>query len=178
MSQKPNYSLGDIAQLLSSGTAFAGMPRSQALHVVEAMAIREYKQGDLLTQEGSENMGLLMLVVSGEAKITSKLVKGVDTLVYRVAKAGHLIGEVGFIDGNPHSATCTANTDMHVAVLHRDHLMVLLDTQPLAAAQLMAGLLKIMAERIRQANMIIQTLGLVHIGLQKEVERLRLTPGQ
>jgi CRP/FNR family transcriptional regulator, cyclic AMP receptor protein len=175
---KPTYPMGQIADLLSSSTAFAGMPRSQALHVVQAMALREYAAGDHLTQEGSDNMGHLMLVVDGEAKITSKLVNGVDTLVYRVAKPGHLIGEVGFIDGNPHSATCTASTPMHVAVLHRDHLMQLLNTQPLAAAQLMAGLLKILAQRVRQANVIIQTLGVVHAGLQKEIDKHKQTAGQ
>jgi CRP/FNR family transcriptional regulator, cyclic AMP receptor protein len=175
---KTIYPIGQIADLLSSSTAFAGMPRNQALHVVQAMALREYAAGDNLTLEGSDNMGHLMLVVNGEAKITSKLVNGVDTLVYRVAKPGHLIGEVGFIDGNPHSATCTASTPMHVAVLHRDHLMQLLNTQPLAAAQLMAGLLKIMAQRIRQANVIIQTLGLVHTGLQKEIDKLKEAAGQ
>lgn len=174
MSTTPAYSLGQIADLLSSATAFVGMPRQQALRVAEVMAMCEYKEGELLTQEGSTNHGHLMLVVSGEAKITSKLVNGVDTLVFRRATAGHLIGEVGFIDGSKHSATCTALRPMHVAVLERDHLTRMLENQPMAAAQLMAGLLKIMAQRVRDANMTIQTLGVVHMGLQKEIEELRL----
>jgi CRP/FNR family transcriptional regulator, cyclic AMP receptor protein len=173
MSVTPTYSLGQIAELLSSATAFVGMPRQQALRVAEVMAMCEYKEGDMLTQEGNANQGHLILVVSGEAKITSKLVNGVDPMFYRRAKPGHLIGEVGFVDGSRHSATCTAVTPVHAAVLERDHLTRMLESQPMAAAQLMAGLLKIMAQRIRDANMTIQTLGVVHMGLQQELASLR-----
>jgi CRP/FNR family transcriptional regulator, cyclic AMP receptor protein len=177
MPDQVTYSIGQIADLLSSDTAFAGMPLAQALRVAEVMGMCEYQAGEMLTQEGSDNQGYLMLVVSGEAKITSKLVNSVDTLVYRRAVPGHLIGEVGFIDGNAHSATCTAVTHMQVAVLERDHLSRLLESQPLAATQLMAGLLKIMAQRVRHANMTIQTLGVVHMGLQKEIAELKKTRG-
>jgi CRP/FNR family transcriptional regulator, cyclic AMP receptor protein len=173
MAELESYSLGQIADLLSSSNAFEGMPRNQALRVVEVMAMREYQQGQVLTQEGADNIGYLMLVVSGEVLITSKLVDGVEVSVYRRAKAGHLIGEVGFVDGKPHSATCTAVTDVQVAMLPREHLTVLLENEPLAAAQLMAGLLKVMSQRLRHANMTVQTLGVVHHGLQKEIETLR-----
>ena len=173
MSDVPAYSLGQIAQLLASDTAFDGMPREQALRIVEVMSLREYAQGENLIQEGEANNGQLMLIVSGEAKITSKLVNDIDTVVYRRAKPGHLVGEVGFIDEQPHCATCTALNTMHVAALERDHLAMLLEHQPLAAAQLMAGLLKIMAQRIRHANMTMQTLGIVHQGLQQEIAKLR-----
>jgi CRP/FNR family transcriptional regulator, cyclic AMP receptor protein len=173
MADEAAYSLGQIADLLSSDTAFAGMPRAQALRVAEVMGICEYEAGEKLTQEGSDNQGHLMLVVHGEAKITSKLVNNVDTLVFRRAVPGHLIGEVGFIDGQAHSATCTAITLVHVAVLQRDHLSRLIESQPLAATQLMAGLLKILAQRVRHANMTIQTLGVVHMGLQKEIKALK-----
>jgi CRP/FNR family transcriptional regulator, cyclic AMP receptor protein len=167
------YTLGDIADLLGADTAFSGMPRAEAIRVAEMMAMRQYMQGELLTQEGDENRGLLMLVVSGEAKVTSKIINGVDTLVYRRATPGHLIGEVGYIDGRPHSATCTALTAMHVAVLKREHLATLLEREPKAAMQLMAGLLKIMAQRVRHANLTIQTLGVVHVGLQNEIQILK-----
>jgi CRP/FNR family transcriptional regulator, cyclic AMP receptor protein len=173
MGDVTGYSLGQIADLLSSATAFAGMPRAHAMRVAEVMAMLEFQKDEHLTEEGQENKGRLMLVVSGEARITSKLINGVNTLIYRHAKPGHLIGDVGFIDGKPHSATCTADTIVHVAVLQRDHLTELLETQPKVATQLMAGLLKILAQRVRHANMTIQTLGVVHLGLQNEITALR-----
>jgi CRP/FNR family transcriptional regulator, cyclic AMP receptor protein len=173
MADIQTYTLGHIADLLSSDTAFAGMPRGQAMHVVELMAMREFAKGEVLMEQGHENIGYLMLVVSGQATVSSKLVNRIDTTVYRRAGPGHLMGEVGFIDGEPHSATSVADTDMHVAVLPREQLSFMLDAQPKAAAQLMAGLLRILAKRVRQANMTIQTLGVVHDGLQKEIVSLK-----
>ncbi len=173
MAPVQTYTLGQIADLLSSDTAFAGMPRSQALHIVELMAMREFPRGHVLMQQGQENIGYLMLVVSGQATVSSQLVNSIDTMVHRRAVPGHLMGEVGFIDGEPHSATSIADTDMHVAVLPREQLSLMLETQPKAAAQLMAGLLKILAQRVRHANMTMQTLGVVHAGLQKEITVLR-----
>jgi CRP/FNR family transcriptional regulator, cyclic AMP receptor protein len=167
------YTLGQIADLLSSDTAFAGMPRAQAMRIVELMAMREFSKGQVLMRQGQENIGYLMLVVSGQATVSSQLVNSIDTMVHRRAVPGHLMGEVGFIDGEPHSATSIADTDMHVAVLPREQLSVMLDSQPKAAAQLMAGLLKILAQRVRHANMTMQTLGIVHAGLQKEIAVLR-----
>jgi CRP/FNR family transcriptional regulator, cyclic AMP receptor protein len=167
------YTLGQIADLLSSEAAFAGMPRAQAMRIVELMAMREFSKGEVLMRQGQDNIGYLMLVVSGQATVSSQLVNSIDTMVHRRAVPGHLMGEVGFIDGEPHSATSTADTDMHVAVLPREQLSLMLDTQPKAAAQLMAGLLKILAQRVRHANMTMQTLGVVHAGLQKEIATLR-----
>ena len=175
MTDVQTYTLGQIADLLSSDTAFAGMPRAQAMRIVELMAMREFAKGQVLMRQGEENIGYLMLVVSGQATLSSQLVNSIDTMVHRRAVPGHLMGEVGFIDGEPHSATCTADTDMHVAVLPREQMSSMLETQPKAAAQLMAGLLKILAQRVRHANMTMQTLGVVHAGLQKEIAILRKT---
>lgn len=172
------YTLGQIADLLSSDSAFAGMPRTQAMRIVEMMAMREYAKGQVLMRQGQENIGYLMLVVSGQATVSSQLVNSIDTMVHRRAVPGHLMGEVGFIDGEPHSATSIADTNMHVAVLPREQLSVMLDSQPQAAAQLMAGLLKILAQRVRHANMTVQTLGVVHAGLQKELAVLRKAAGK
>ncbi len=173
MSGTEVFTLGQIADLLSSSMAFSGMPKKEAIRVAEMMAMRRFEPHDHLTEEGAENQGHLMLVVSGEARITSKIVNDVETLVYRLAKPGHVIGEVGFIDGRPHSATCTATCQMQVAVLKREQLAVLIEQEPKAAMQLMAGLLKIMAQRLRHSNTTIQTLGVVHLGLQKEIENLK-----
>ena len=177
MTDVQTYTLGQIADLLSSDTAFAGMPRAQAMHIVEMMSMREYAKGQVLMRQGQENIGYLMLVVSGQATLRSQLVNSIDTMVHRRAVPGHLMGEVGFIDGEPHSASCIADTDMHVAVLPRQQLSLMLDSQPQAATQLMAGLLKILAHRVRHANMMTQTLAVVHAGLQNEIAVLRKAPG-
>jgi CRP/FNR family transcriptional regulator, cyclic AMP receptor protein len=141
-----------VAQLLRSGTAFQGMPEKIATRVAALMNMREFKPGTHLTQEGQPNEGHLMIVVSGEAEIASSNRKDGGHLVHRLAQPGHVIGEVGFIDGQAHSATCEALVHTRAAVLKRDDFIQMFDADALSAAQLMAGLLRLLARRIRHAN--------------------------
>jgi CRP/FNR family transcriptional regulator, cyclic AMP receptor protein len=141
-----------VCKLLRSSAAFEGMPKDIAQRVAALMDMHVFDEGRFLTQEGSVNSGQLMIVASGEAEISSNSKSDGAHLVHRVAKAGHIIGEVGFIDGNPHSATCKATSQMHVAVLSRDDFVAMFEADPMSAAQLMAGLLKLLAKRIRHAN--------------------------
>jgi CRP/FNR family transcriptional regulator, cyclic AMP receptor protein len=141
-----------IARLLRGGDAFQGMPLAIAQRIAALMQVRAYKMGEKLTQEGGENAGHLMIVLSGEAEISSMHGKEGGHLVHRLAQPGHIIGEVGFIDGQPHSATCEAVGDLHAAILSRDHFIQMFDADVMSASQLMAGLLRLLAKRIRHAN--------------------------
>ncbi len=147
-----DYSIGQIADLLCSTHAFDGMPREQALSVAAMMTMRSYARGDCLVRQGDPSTGMLVLVADGEVKISSRFKGEARNLVYRRATPGHLLGEVSFIDCAPHSATCTALTNLDVAVLAREDMAVLMQERPLAAAQLLAGMLRLMAQRLRNAN--------------------------
>jgi CRP/FNR family transcriptional regulator, cyclic AMP receptor protein len=154
-----------VAQLLRSGTAFTGMPEKIAARLAALMNMREFRPGAYLTQEGQANAGYLMILVSGEAEIASSNIKDGGHLVHRLAQPGHIIGEVGFIDGQAHSATCEALVFTRAAVLSRDDFIQMFDVDALSAAQLMAGLLRLLARRIRQANhhMLAQDQQILHL---------------
>lgn len=140
------------AQLLSGSAAFQGMPTSIAKRIASMMEMRHYRAGDKLTEEGRLNAGHLMIVMTGQAEISSSNNKDGGFLVHRVAKPGHIIGEVGFIDGQAHSATCEALSETTTAVLKRDDFIQMFEHDALSASQLMAGLLRLLAKRIRHAN--------------------------
>jgi CRP/FNR family transcriptional regulator, cyclic AMP receptor protein len=141
-----------VAQLLCSGAAFQGMPEKISKRVAALMSVREFKPGEHLTKEAEPNAGYLMIVVEGEAEISSSHMQDGGHLVHRLAKPGHIIGEVGFIDGQAHSATCEALMFTRAAVLSRDEFIKMFEADALSAAQLMAGLLRLLARRIRHAN--------------------------
>lgn len=141
-----------VAQLLRGTTAFQGMPERIARRIAALMEMREFKPGEKLTHEGSTSGGHLMIVVSGEAEIASTNRKDGGHLVHRLAQPGHIIGEVGFIDGQPHSATCEALVHTRAATLRRDDFIQMFEADALSASQLMAGLLRLLARRIRHAN--------------------------
>ncbi len=141
-----------VSQLLRGSTAFQGMPEIIARRLAALMEMRHFKAGETLTAEGAANVGHLMIIVSGEAEIASSNRKDGGHLVHRVAQPGHMIGEVGFIDGQAHSATCEALVSTTAAVLSRDDFIQMFDADALSASQLMAGLLRLLARRIRHSN--------------------------
>ncbi len=173
MTKPAVYSISQIADLLGAEKAFAGMPKPLTIQIAEVMVMRPFKQGDVIAQEGTENPGQLILVVSGEAEVSAKVMGRSTKQIYRRAVPGHILGEVGFIDGGKHSASCIALTDLHVAVLERSELVVMLNTNPSTAAQLMAGLLRLLARRIRHANITMRAQSLENLKLKKELEKLR-----
>ncbi len=168
-----NSEIQHIAQLLRSGTAFQGMPERIAKHLASLMVLKHFQPGDTLTLEGSPNQGHLMIVVSGEAEISSSHRKDAGHLVHRLAKPGHVIGEVGFIDSQAHSATCTAVTPTQAAVLARTDFIRMFETDALSAAQLMAGLLRLLARRIRHANTYMLAQDQQILNLQTEMLSLQ-----
>jgi CRP/FNR family transcriptional regulator, cyclic AMP receptor protein len=156
MSTPDEYTVGQLADLLRSTDAFDGMPQAQAQAVASMMRMQSFAAGDCLVKHGEPSQGRLVLVVSGSVKVTSRFKsapgQSARNLVYRRAQPGHILGEVSFIDCEPHSATCTAETDLEVAVLDRSSMALMMQNDTLAAAQLLAGLLRLMAQRIRNAN--------------------------
>jgi CRP/FNR family transcriptional regulator, cyclic AMP receptor protein len=143
------------------------------MRVASLMTMREYKAGECLTQETRPNEGHLMIVVSGEAEIASSNRKDGGHLVHRLAQPGHIIGEVGFIDGQAHSATCEALVPTRAAVLARDDFIQMFDADALSAAQLMAGLLRLLARRIRHANTYMLAQDQQMLKLQTEMLSLQ-----
>lgn len=141
-----------IAELLRSGSAFQGMPNNVAQRIAVLMELRNFRAGEQMTTEGNTNAGHLMILISGEAEISSSNSKHGGHLVHRVAQPGHIIGEVGFIDGQAHSATCEALVPTRAAVLARSDFIQMFEADALSAAQLMAGLLRLLARRVRHAN--------------------------
>lgn len=77
---------------------------------------------------------------------------------------------MGVIDGGPRSASCTALTDVKLGVLSRTSLLALIETQPGAAARLMLGVAKGLAERLREGNRRLRTLSRVTRALQSELD--------
>ena len=81
------------------------------------MAIRrELFAGEVLYQQG-EPTECAWLVESGELELVA--VHGRRTTRHGVFGPGELIGEIGLLDGDPHSATATARTDAVLLAVER-----------------------------------------------------------
>ena len=91
-------------------------------------------------------------------------------MVVNVIGPGHLIGEMGLLDGSPRSATCIANTDVAVAVLSRTALMRLLKDEPRVGARLLLAISTRMAQRLRETTRKLRTFAQMNKAMHEELQ--------
>jgi len=82
--------------------------------------------GEVLFRE-DEDDGCVHMVISGKLAVTRRTGGGAEAILH-VIEAGDLAGEMGFVDGTPHSATVKALTAARVVSLDRSKFEALLDT--------------------------------------------------
>ncbi len=158
------------AQLLVTPTALADLSRAEARAVVGFMVLKRVKAGTAMIREGeATHTDFMMLVVEGEVMVENEVTPISDSIVTAIIGPGHLVGEMGVLDAEPRSATCTANMDLVVAVLSRAALLKLIKANPPVAAKLMLAISKRLSDRLREANRKIRTLGGVTRALQQEL---------
>ena len=106
----------------------------------------------------------------GEVTVENAPAATHEGMVVSVLGPGSLIGEMGLVDGGPRSATCTANSDLVLAVLTREAVLHMMDARPAVAARLMLAIAKRIADHLRDTNRKLMTLARVSKALQQELD--------
>ena len=159
------------AQLLVTPTTLADLSASDARVVVGYMQPKRFDLGTVFIKEGeASHTNFMMLILDGEALVQNEVASADDSLVMSIIGPGSLIGEMGLLDGAPRSATCTATTDLQVAILSRDALLKIINDNSLVAARLMLAISKRLSDRLREANRKIKTLDGLSRALQQELD--------
>ena len=159
------------AQLLVTPNALADLTKAEARVVVAGMVLSRVKNGAVLIREGEvTHTDFMMLILDGEVLVDNEVTSAEDSLVMSIMGPGSLIGEMGVLDASPRSATCTATTDLLVAVLSREALLALIKGNPAVSARLMLALSKRLSDRLREANRKIKTLGGLSRAMQQELD--------
>jgi CRP/FNR family cyclic AMP-dependent transcriptional regulator len=87
--------------------------------VVTYMKPHKIAEGVTFIKEGdTEDTDFMLLVLDGEVMIESIVVSRTEPITVTVLGPGSLIGEMGLLDGEPRSASCTASE--HGALRHPD----------------------------------------------------------
>ncbi|MBU7573224.1 MAG: cyclic nucleotide-binding domain-containing protein [Hydrogenophaga sp.] len=158
------------ARLLVTSSALADLTLSDALKVVGYMRPKLIKAGAVIIQEGEvKQTDYMLLVLEGDIAVENELPGLHESMVVNIMGPGHLIGEMGVLDGAPRSATCTANTDIAAAVLSRTALMRLLKDDPRLGARLLLAISKRMADRLRETTRKLKTFAQMNKALQQEL---------
>lgn len=158
------------ARLLVTASALADLTLGDALKIVGYMRPKLIKAGTVIIQEGEvKQTDYMLLVLEGDIAVENELPGLHETMVVNIMGPGHLIGEMGVLDGAPRSATCIANTDIAVAVLSRTALMRLLKEDPRLGSRLLLAISKRMADRLRETTRKLKTFAQMNRALQQEL---------
>ena len=165
-----NVQVKAAALLITSG-ALVELSAADSREVVGYMRPELVKAGQVVIREGeSTRNDFMALVLDGEVTVENSVAAAPDSMVVSVLGPGSLIGDMGIIDGGPRSATCTASTDLALAVLTRDSLTRLMENKPGVAARLLLAMSKRIADHLRETNRKLMTFAQVSKALQQELD--------
>ena len=151
-------------ELLRTPTSLAELSRDDARRVAAYMWMVTYNAGAIVIQEGDrDHTGFMLLLLSGEVSIELEGSEPGDSTPISVLGAGHLIGEMGVLDGAPRSTHCVAASRVEAAALTRAALHQLIDEHPAVGARLMAAVAQRLAERLRAAGEQLRMLARIPI---------------
>lgn len=157
--------------LVTPSAALAELSLADAREVVNYMHPLKVPAGTVFIHEGEVvHTDYMMLVLDGEVTVEHEETAAHDSMVMSVMGPGSLIGEMGLLDGSPRSATCTAATDLAVAMLPRDALQLLIQERPGVAARFLLSVSKSLSDRLRETNRKLKTLARVSRAMQQELE--------
>lgn len=157
------------ATLLVADGALVALSKADARKVVDYMRPHRVPVGTVLIREGQTGRSDFMaLVLGGEVTVENAVAH--DGIVVSVLGPGSLIGEMGLIDQSPRSATCTAASDVALAMLTREALTRLIDDEPAVAARLLLAITQRVAGHLRETNRKLLALTRVTKALKQELD--------
>ena len=160
------------ARLLVTASALDDLKLADAMVVVTYMRPKRIAAGTVFIKEGEAKQNdYMLLVLEGDILVESDLPgNNGESLVVNVIGPGHLIGEMGVLDGSPRSARCTANTNIAAAVLTRTALMRLLKDHPRTGSRLLLAISKRLADRLRETTRKLRAFAQMNKALNEELQ--------
>jgi len=114
--------------------------------------VRGYTPGETIFDEGKSG-DLMYVIVEGEVEIRKRTSR-TATKTLAVFHAGDIFGEMALIEKKPRSATAIATRQSKLLAMNDKLLEAMIDGNPDFARKL----IRMLAERLRKSNAIIQTI--------------------
>ncbi len=169
-------SAGLAAELLAAPDAMMRLTLDEARIVVSYMQPRKFEEGTVFIQEGDKNnTDYMVLVLDGEVTVENIVVSRTTPVTTAVLGSGSLLGEMGIVDGEPRSATCTATSPVRAAILARGALEQLMNEQPAIGGKFMMSISLRIAQRLRDTADKLKLYAQLTQAMQQEIDRLMPT---
>lgn len=164
------------AELLTTPTALMQLTLAEARVVVSYMQPKIILAGTTFIREGDRrDTGYMLLLIEGEVTIENIVVSRTSPVTITVLGPGSLIGEMGLVDGEPRSASCTATSSVRCAVLTREALEELIHDEAEIGAKLMMAVALRIAERQRETADKLKLYTQLVSAMQQEIDKLMPT---
>lgn len=111
---------------------------------------RQLNDQEILITEGNVEHAL-HIIAEGAIAVTRDLGKGEFTTIH-VLRTGDLAGELGFISGQPHTATLRSLGRTQVCSLEREAFETLLDQDPWLIYRVMCNIIQVSQDILRRMN--------------------------
>jgi len=160
-----------VAALLLTPDALMTLSVEDAQTVASYMTVSQFQEASVIFQADQKDVAsdYMLLVIDGEVLIETSS-SGDGSVVVNILGAGHLIGEMGVLDGAPRSATCTAQTEVEVAMLTKTDLEQLIQEHPHIGARFLMAIAKRLADRVRLGNQKLLMMSQVNLAMQQEID--------
>jgi CRP/FNR family transcriptional regulator, cyclic AMP receptor protein len=164
------------ATLLTAPTALLQLSAEDAKIVVSYMQPKRIAEGTVFIKEGdAKDTGYMLLVLDGEVTVENIVVSRTSAVTVNVLGPGSLIGEMGLVDGEPRSATCTATSELRCAILTRSALEDLMTDEPAIGGKLMMAVSLRIAQRLRDTADKLKLYSQLTQAMQQEIDKLMPT---
>ena len=164
------------AELLTAPSALMHLTLEEARVVVGYMSPQFIPNNTTFIREGDAgDDGFMALLLEGEVVVESVTVSRTAPLTIGVLGPGSLIGEVGLVDREPRSASCTTSADSLCAILTRESFESLINAEPRIGSKLLLAIAARLAERLRDNARKLRLYAKLAKAMQLEIDHL-LTP--
>lgn len=144
----------DRIQFLKTVPFFNELSNWELKRVSEIVFERSYDQNEMIFEQGQPGAALFLIV---EGRVSVEIYREKYTANLAVLEKGSFFGEMALLDESPRSASARAMEPTRTIALYRNDLNRLIHTNPETACNIYRALARIVGDRLRSTNEMVQT---------------------
>lgn len=141
-------------QFLKTVPFFNELTTRQLKRVNEIVFERFYDQNEMIFEQGQPGAALFLIV---EGQVSVEIYREKYTANLAVLDKGSFFGEMALLDESPRSASARATQPTRTIALYRNDLTRLSHTDPDTACNIYRALARIVGDRLRSTNELVQS---------------------
>jgi len=144
----------DRIKFLKTVAFFDELSDRQLKTVSSILFDRKYEPDELIFEEGQPGAALFLIL---DGKVVIEMYGENHTTTLAILERGAFFGEMALLDDAPRSANARSLERTYMLALYRNDLSQLIQRDPQTACQIYRALARMVADRLRSTNRLMQT---------------------